>query len=49
MRAKLPVRLAEALHAEAARRGMTLTDFVGEWASRETGVPYTTQEPLMAS
>jgi hypothetical protein len=49
VRAKLPVRLAEALHAEAARRGMTLTDLVGEWASRETGVPYSPQESLMAS
>lgn len=49
MRALLPVQLAEALHAEAARRGMTLTDLIGEMAATATGVPYSSQEALSLS
>jgi hypothetical protein len=40
VRAKLPVRLAEALQAEAKRQGKTLTDLIGEMAAQRTGVPY---------
>lgn len=48
VRARLPVQLAEALQEEAARRGMSFTDFVGEWASEVTGMPYSNQEALIA-
>lgn len=46
IRAKLPVKLAEALQDEASRRGMTLTDLIGELAAQATGVPYVHQEAL---
>jgi hypothetical protein len=46
VRAKLPVQLAQALQSEASRRGMTLTDLVGELAAQATGVPYVHQEAL---
>jgi hypothetical protein len=49
VRAKLPVRLVEALQAEAARRGMTVTDLVGELAAQVTGVPYTTQQEALTA
>lgn len=49
MRAKLPVPLAQALQTEAARRGMTVTDFLGELAANATGVPYRHQEALSLS
>jgi hypothetical protein len=49
VRAKLPVRLAEALQAEAARLGITVTDLIGEMAAERTGVPYVTQERLSLS
>jgi hypothetical protein len=49
VRALLPVRLAEALYDEAARRGMTVTDLLGELASSATGVPYINQEALSLS
>lgn len=48
VRARLPVQMAEALQEEAARRGMSFTDFVGEWASQVTGMPYSKQEALIA-
>lgn len=49
VRAKLPVPLAQALQAEATRRGMTLNDFLGELAANATGVPYSSQEVLSLS
>jgi hypothetical protein len=49
VRAKLPVPLAQALQTEAARRGMTVTDFLGELAANATGVPYRHQEALSLS
>lgn len=48
VRAKLPVVLAEALQDEAVRRGMTVTDLMGQLAADATGVPYATQEALIA-
>jgi hypothetical protein len=49
VKAKLPRPLAQAIQNEAARRGMTLTDYLGELASRATGVPYEPQERLPIS
>jgi hypothetical protein len=49
VRAKLPVRLVRALQDRATRRGMTLTDLIGELASKETGIPYSDQEALPLS
>jgi hypothetical protein len=49
VRAKLPVQLAEALQAEAARLGITVTDLIGHMAAERTGVPYATQEGLSLS
>ena len=46
VRAKMPVRLRDAAYQEAARRGMTFTDLLGELLAEATGVPYTTQEAL---
>lgn len=37
------------MKAEAARRGITLTDFVGQLAARELDMPYTAQESLPIS
>ncbi len=44
--ARLPRPLAEAAHEHAARRGMTITDFVGELIAAEVGTIYQTQEVL---
>lgn len=41
-----PRALAEAAQAEAARRGMDLTEFVGRLLADATGVPYEPQEAL---
>jgi hypothetical protein len=49
VRAKLPVRLVRGLQDRATRRGMTLTDLIGELASKETGIPYGDQEALPLS
>lgn len=46
IRTRLPDRLYEALHAEAARRGMTVNDLVGEQIAELTGVAYSPQEAL---
>ncbi len=44
-----PRALAEAAEAEAARRGMTLTDFIGALLAEAVGVPYDPQEALSLS
>jgi hypothetical protein len=49
VKARVPVPLFEALHTEAARRGMTVNDLVGLLLSREVGVPYSSQEALSLS
>lgn len=46
LKARMPERLYAAAIAEAERRGMTLTDLVGESLADLTGVPYITQEAL---
>ena len=38
--------LRRALQQEAARRGMTVNDLVGETLAELTGVPYADQEAL---
>jgi hypothetical protein len=43
---RLPTPLIAALKPHAAKRGMTVTDLVGEVLSNEVGVPYQTQEGL---
>jgi predicted HicB family RNase H-like nuclease len=48
VKARVPVPLFEALYTEAARRGMTVNDLVGLLLSREVGVPYSSQEALIA-
>ncbi len=44
LRTRLTLDLAAATADEAARRGMTMQDFVGELISEATGVPYDPQE-----
>ena len=46
VRARVPVSLRRALQQEAARRGMTVNDLVGETLAELTGVPYAEQEGL---
>lgn len=46
VRARVPVELRRALQAEAARRGMTFNDFIGEALSELVGVPYATQRSM---
>jgi len=46
VRARVPVPLRRALRQEAARRGMTYNDFVGEILADAVGVPYSNQEAL---
>lgn len=40
VRARVPVTLFEALHGEAARRGMTFNDLIGETLAEVVDVPY---------
>jgi hypothetical protein len=47
--ARVPLPLADALAAEAARRGMTITDLLGFLAAREVGMTYQPQEALPIS
>ncbi len=49
LKARMPEQLYAAALEEAARRGMTLTDFVGELIADSTGVPYTAQEALKSA
>jgi predicted HicB family RNase H-like nuclease len=49
VRARVPVTLWDALHDEAARRGMTVNDLVGEHLAALVGVPYSPQEALSLS
>ena len=46
VRARVPVQLRRALLEEAARRGMTVNDLVGETLAELTGVAYDPQEAL---
>lgn len=46
IRSRLSNQLYDAVHAEAARRGMTVNDLVGEQLAELTGVPYNPQEAL---
>ncbi len=46
VRTRVPVEVHEAFYNAAARRGMTVTDLLGELMAREAGVPYSTQEAL---
>lgn len=39
-----PRGLAEAAEAEAARRGMTLTDYIGQLLAGDLGISYEVQE-----
>lgn len=43
---KLPTPLLEAVREHVARRGMTVTDLVGELLAAEVGVSYQTQDAL---
>jgi predicted DNA binding CopG/RHH family protein len=43
---KLPRPLIAAIKQQAAERGMTITDLVGEALASEVGVPYQPQEGL---
>jgi predicted DNA binding CopG/RHH family protein len=43
---KLPTHLIEATREHAARRGITVTDLIGELLAAEVGVPYMDQEAL---
>lgn len=45
----MPRKLADALMAEAQRRGTTMTDFIGETVAQEIGLPYMEQEALPTS
>jgi uncharacterized protein (DUF1684 family) len=49
VRARLPLPLLDAVYAEAARRGMTVNDFIGHLAAGATGIPYDHQERLQIS
>lgn len=49
LKARMPEQLYAAALQEAARRGMTLTDFVGELIAESTGVPYSFQEALKSA
>jgi predicted HicB family RNase H-like nuclease len=49
VRARVPISLRRALQEEAARRGMTVNDLVGETLAELTGVPYTEQEALKSA
>ena len=46
VRARVPVPLRRALQQEAARRGMTVNDLIGETLADLTGVSYGDQEAL---
>lgn len=46
VRARVPVPLLRALQEEAARRGMTFNDFIGETLAEVVGVPYSPQEAM---
>jgi len=46
LKSRLPRQLHCAVHAEAARRGVTVNDLVGEMLAELTGVPYSPQEAL---
>lgn len=46
IRARVPVPMIEAIQEQAARRGMTINDFIGEQLEKATGVPYSHQGSL---
>lgn len=43
---RLPKNLAAAVREQAARRGLTVNDLVGELLAADVGVPYRPQEAL---
>ena len=49
VRARVPIQLRRALQEEAARRGMTVNDLIGETLADLTGVPYAEQEALKSA
>jgi hypothetical protein len=46
LKVRLPEPLIEAFQAKARERGMTVNDFIGEFAEKVTGVPYDPQGGL---
>lgn len=46
MNTRQPRVLADAAEAEATRRGITLTDYIGQLLAGDLGIPYDTQEEL---
>jgi len=46
VKVRLPDALAVAFQEEAERRGISITDWIGQFAAEQTGVPYETQEAL---
>lgn len=44
-----PRVLAARAEAEAARRGMTMTDFIGQLLAEAVGIPYDPQEAIKIS
>lgn len=49
LKVRLPPPLVDAVQAEAARRGLTVNDLLGQLLAGETGVPYEQQEALKIS
>jgi hypothetical protein len=46
VKVRLPDALAAAFQQEAERRGISITDWIGQFASEQTGIPYQPQEAL---
>jgi len=46
VKVRLPDALAVAFQKEAERRGISITDWIGQFASEQTGIPYQPQEAL---
>ena len=49
LKSRIPRHLHGAVHAEAARRGMTVNDLVGGVLADLVGVPYSSQEALKSA
>ena len=46
VQAMVPLALRRAIREQAAQRGMSINDFLGDALAEATGVPYTNQEGL---
>lgn len=46
VKVRLPDALAVAFQQEAERRGISVTDWIGQFAAEQTGIPYQPQEEL---